>query len=469
MDRNVVLIVLDSVRKDYFDRYASELQRRGNLAFEQARAASSWSTPSHASMFVGGLPHQYGIHTYQRSFSGLSRDDTFLGRLDDHRSIGISSNFYIGSSHGFNGPFDEFVDITPRIRYPDSWETFPSDGLSRYPKVVLRSIQSDKTKEYLSNAVSSVLRSRFDGVPLPSPYDDGAVPTVRVAKRRAETTSEPFFMFVNFMDVHQPLSPHLGLDNSRHSVKHSWSSTEEFYRAKWDINARNRIDDHETFLSNYRALYGAAVEYVDRKASALVDAVQRSSDRPTTFVITADHGENLGFEGDDYRFEHTDSLSEALLHVPLCVINAPLENDRTIDSYVSQARMGELITGMAVDEVPDVTDESIAAEVLGLSPGSSTLSDAERREMDRTIRAAYRGADKVLWDTHGKSAEYRIDLAVASSQEHLDDGVDVPSWATGLFDEDIESARSAAIEAGERSTSDIDARAERRLQELGYL
>jgi len=72
--RNVVLIVLDTVRKDYFDEYAYRLQDRSDVTFSNCRAASSWSVPSHASMITGELPHVHGIHTHDRYFDNLQKN-----------------------------------------------------------------------------------------------------------------------------------------------------------------------------------------------------------------------------------------------------------------------------------------------------------------------------------------------------------------------------------------------------------
>lgn len=484
--RNIVLVVLDAVRKDIFDQRATELCRRADFSFEQCRAASSWSTPSHASMFTGKLPHQHGIHTYQRSFSGLSREETFLGQLEDYATIGVTPNVFVGSPYGFDELFDEFININPRHPYPDSWEEFQSEGPSLYLNVISRSLRSGRPWEYAANAVSSVLRSRFEKLPIPSPYDNGAEPTIRAAVRRIEASTEPFFMFLNFMDVHQPLSPHLGFDRSLYSVPYSWSSKNSFYEVKWDINARSRVEEHEEFLSNYRELYGAAVKYLDRKVSALVDVVQRSTDRETTFVITSDHGENLGFETDDFRFEHTSSLSEALLHVPLCVINAPGRWDETVDSLVSQMQIGELVTGLAAGETRDVTDKRIAAEVMGLAPGNlilsenerrelgissedAVLSDKERRELDRTIRAAYDGESKYIWDSDGRADRYLLYPEGSSVQELVAAGTEVPEWATELFDDDVHTARSVATAASKPSDKKAPTQMKDRLRDLGYL
>src|SRR6056297_3190608 len=102
---NVVLLCLDSVRKDFFDEYAPRLRERADLEFDQCRAASGWSVPSHASMMTGTLPHQHGIHVYNRDFSGLHRDETWLGELPRHRALGASANVYASDAFGFDGVF----------------------------------------------------------------------------------------------------------------------------------------------------------------------------------------------------------------------------------------------------------------------------------------------------------------------------------------------------------------------------
>ena len=420
-------------------------------------------------MLTGRLPHRHGVHTYQRSFSPLARADTVIGDLDGYESIGVTTNFYAGSAFGFDELFDEFVDVSPDLRYPDSWRDFDGNGLSLYLNVLSWIVRSGEPWEYFSNGLSSFLRSRIDHFPVPSPYDDGAVPTNRVATRRVERAEGPFFLFVNYMDVHQPLSPHVGLDRSLHSAPNSWTSKDDFYRIKWDLNARGKRDSHDEFLSHYRALYGASVDYLDRRVCQLIDDIDRSTAGETTFVITADHGENLGFAGDDYFFEHTASLTEALLHVPLCVINAPGDVDETVEGYVSHLRLRELLVGLAAGEVPDVTDERIPAEVVGLSPGSSSLNDAERTELERMIRAAYEGEEKYQWDSDGRAARYRLDRASPSTQELVDDAATVPPWATELFEEEIDAYRTAATEREQSAEDDLDAEARTRLEDLGYL
>jgi len=82
--RNVVLLCLDTVRKDYYDEYAPPLRAQADTMLKRCYASSGWSMPSHASIFTGQLPHVHGISPRETfSFGSLTPADTFLRELPD--------------------------------------------------------------------------------------------------------------------------------------------------------------------------------------------------------------------------------------------------------------------------------------------------------------------------------------------------------------------------------------------------
>ena len=99
------------MRKDYFDRFAPRLVASADSRFEDCRAASGWSVPSHASLLSGSLPSTHGIHAFTPRFNALDTTETFLDDLPDHRSVGVSANVYASSAFGFDTLFSEFVDV----------------------------------------------------------------------------------------------------------------------------------------------------------------------------------------------------------------------------------------------------------------------------------------------------------------------------------------------------------------------
>ena len=471
--RNVVLICLDAVRKDVFDQFAPRLQARADVVYDQCRAVSGWSVPSHASMFTGRLPHQHGIHTFDRDFSGLSRADTFLGDLPDHRAIGASANVYASEAFGFDGLFDDYSSVSPDRRFPagmdvERWgQECDATGLDRYAAFVRDALDQDHPLRSLANGVLVEIDDRLAELPIPKPLDDGARLVSREARRLVEAGPEPFFLFTNYMDVHGPLTHVWGYDRSLHDAPLSWSSRAFSGR---DVE-KGRIEDVREHVEHHRALYAAATDYLDRRVCALIDAIDAATDRETTCVITADHGENLGYEADERLFAHRSWLTEGLLHVPMLVVNAPGRGGdatETVDGYLSQLRLGELLVGLANGEVPDVTDEPIPAERVGFNvpvdAAANTLRDA-----DRMVRVAYEEDAKYQWDSLGERVRYRLDPDRPSWQEQAAEGdaVDVDRFESELFDVPIEEFRDLAESA--ESQPDVDAATASRLKDLGYL
>ncbi|WP_049894121.1 sulfatase-like hydrolase/transferase [Halogranum rubrum] len=477
MTRNVVLVCLDTVRKDFFDDYAPRLRARADVSFEQCRAASAWSTPSHASMFTGRLPHQHGVHTHALDFTALDREDTLLGDLPDHRSVGVSANVYAGSAYGFDTLFDDFCDVSRYHRFPDGLD--PSafirehgeQGVETYLELLRQIRDSNSPLKSLANVALFRANDLVRHGPLddwPELFDDGANVVLREAEKRFDDGERPFVGFLNLMDGHEPHRVTRGYDDSLHDVPTTWT-TEAFDNG--DV-----VADPEAFeadLDNYRALYGTAVDYLDRKVTRFIDRVQAETDRETTFVITADHGENLGTETDEGLFGHLASLSEGVLHVPLCIVNAPDGYLETVDEYVSHLRLRELVVGLAADETPDVTADRIPAEVVGLTPNNADVFERDPDHWDRMIRCVYDGETKTVWDSEGGVDVYDLDSARPCWQsrrersENHDETPTVPDWAHDLFDVDVETYKRAAKADDHERSVDDDARG--RLEDLGYL
>jgi arylsulfatase A-like enzyme len=473
MNRNVVLVCLDTVRKDYFDRFAPRLAAAANVRYEQCRAASAWSTPSHASMLTGRLPHEHGVHTHNRDFSTLSRADTVMADLDGYTAIGVSANLFAGPRYGFDTLFDRFTAVDPDVLFQDAWAPLDVDGagVERYRNYVRAARERGQLGKYAANLAAYRVSQFLGRLPVGSLRDKGAAAATRESLRQIRATEGRFFLFLNLMDAHQPHYPFRGVDRSLHAVPGSWSSADDFYRVKWEVNRDGRIDENREFLDRFEQLYGASVDYLDRVVLEFVERVRAETDGETTFVITADHGENLARPADDDLFEHTSSLSEGLLHVPCVVVDAPVDGSLRVTDYVSHLQLRELLVGLAAGELPDVTRDRVAAEVIGISPGTVELAPDEESYFDRAIRAAYRSDRKYVWDSLGNRLAYRLDPGRPSWQEQVEAGATIPGWTSAYFDGDVADAKAVARD-GPRATDRpeaVDAYAEARLRDLGYL
>jgi len=463
--RNVVLLCLDTVRKDYFDRYAPRLQDRADVVYDQCRAVSSWSVSSHASMFTGDLPSDNGIHAYHRDFAGLAREDTFMGALGGYRTLGVSANVWASSAFGFDGMFDEFSDVSPDRRFPEGihvgqfGQRCEREGLGKQVAFLRAALAHDHPLQSLANGALVQFDDVTARLPIPKPLDDGAKSITRRARSMIGDGPEPFFLFANLMDAHGPLRHIVGFDRDLHEAPLDWTSETESWADVLDAG-------DERLIERYRGLYGASIDYLDRVVCSFVDAVQAATDRETTFVITADHGDNLGHESDDGQWGHVaSSLSEALLHVPQVVVNAP-ESVGRVREYVSHLSLGDLVVGLAGGEVPDVGRERIPAERAGYS-GKLHRMDRVSAETNRALRCVYDGDRKYVWDGNGGQEVYRLDADRASWEERVDEAFEIEPYESELFSEPL-SAFADRL-GDDSATPEVDAATADRLRDLGYM
>jgi arylsulfatase A-like enzyme len=196
--------------------------------------------------------------------------------------------------------------------------------------------------------------------------------------------------------------------------------------------------------------------------------VRETTDRPTTVVVTADHGENLGYPADDGgMIAHSASASEGLLHVPLDLIDPPEGYPARVDEFVSHLSLRSLVAGLGAGETPSVVDSApVLAERVG-SPATADdrLSADQLARLRRSIRCAYDDGEKFEWDSLGTARRHRLDPDRPNWQEPVETDVDVSAYES-LFDVPIrEYHRRAERETSER---DVDEATLRRLSDLGY-
>lgn len=461
--RNVVLICLDSVRKDVFDEHAPRLRSRADLSYDQCRAASSWSVPSHASMLTGSLPSDHGVHSHNLDFSTIDPGETAFSDRSGYRTLSVSANGFTNEAFGFDSLFDECLTVRHTQRFPAGLDA----GEKSIREIVGASIGHDHAARSLANGVASKLYWLVDALPVPQVFDQGAGLIRRHAREKVAETSEPFFLFLNFMEAHVPHKHFRGFDSSVHAVDSSWSSTRLDYG---DLN-RNRpesLERNREDVENFRELYAASVEYLDRQVTQLIDSIGDVTSGETTVVVTADHGENLGYPAEDFLLEHTASLSEGLLHVPLVVIDPPSDGCRGGSGFVSHLALPELLSSLAEGTVPDVRRERIPAEIVG---GGIDV-DADDPFWDRMIRCAYAfdAGEKFEWDSLGTETAYSLDHTRPCWQATESETVDLPQWTRGFFERPIAEAKATAREPGTvGATDDLGDGVRRRLEDLGYL
>lgn len=442
---NVALIVLDTVRKDYFDEHATRLREMADVEFEWCYAPSSWSIPSHASIFSGELPHRHGVHSYNPDYSDL--EHTFFDDLP-HRSVGVSANGAVSESFGIDSLFDEFHSFAGNDEYSPEALSFGDvsdiDGYKRYVEYLRRANDQGVFVESLINGFYIKLNEALSGCPLPKVGDFGANSVVETSL--STLGSEPFFLFCNFIDAHGPMENLWRLDSD---VPYEWSSHELDLQS---VRDRPR-DELETYLENYRELYASSVRYLDEQVAFLIERLQAQTDERTVFIITADHGEELRLSGEQ-DLGHMDFTS-GLLHVPCVVIGA---EGGDCSGQTSLLDTGAIVQSVARgDGVPDIARSCVPAERLGMM-----FYDGDDNYWTRGVRTVYEDDGRYEWDTSGRTVRY--DVSKSRDCDSVTCGI--PDRAYAVLDDDL----SESVDRAKRSddTADVSEETSRQLEDLGY-
>jgi arylsulfatase A-like enzyme len=134
-----------------------------------------------------------------------------------------------------------------------------------------------------------------------------------------ERASEPFFLFMNYMDPHEPYRLHetLGSDNT--------PATDHVGTA---LPQRDRDSTPPNVLRAIRA-YDSELSFVDSQIGRLFDELRRLHRYENSLiVVTSDHGEAFGEHG---QRGHSRSLYDEEVRIPL-LVRRPEQLAREVDS-----------------------------------------------------------------------------------------------------------------------------------------
>ena len=154
-----------------------------------------------------------------------------------------------------------------------------------------------------------------------------------------DDSDKPFFLWVHYVDPHEPYSPPPPYRDLYQGDAHSGPAIEvplarHNPRQSFNGIGRRKVLDGHTDLPFYVARYDAEIRYADQEIDRLLLALRRRGfyDRMVT-VMTADHGESLGEH--NYWFDHGMFGFQVCLHVPLIVrypgVVAPRVDDRPVE------------------------------------------------------------------------------------------------------------------------------------------
>jgi arylsulfatase A-like enzyme len=297
---NVLIIIVDTLRADHLSLYGytrdtspylDQLAQQGVL-FEHPIAPSSWTLPSHASMLTGLYPHQTGVETDKDVLSGSIPTIGEAMENRGYRTAAFSANFeFFSRNFGFIHGFSHFEDFEQSLG-----GILEKVDLSRF---ILIRLSRDTTGDPFA----------FFGVknkPTAEKIDQDALDWIEKGRR-------PFFVVLNYMDVHAPVlppEPYLHIYTKRTDA---WNESLHFDSTCYNVPKELCETERPEFIDTY----DGAIRYVDLSIQHLLSQLNdRGILRNTIVVFTSDHGQEFG---DHLLWGHHKSLYRSEIQVPLII------------------------------------------------------------------------------------------------------------------------------------------------------
>lgn len=373
---NVVLIVLDTARAQNFSCYGYQrpttpnmdaISREGTLFFN-AITPSPWTLPSHASIFSGMFPSKHRAHEEHKFL-----DHQFKTLPEVLKSIGyytcaISNNSWVSPYFGFARGFDAFFKL---------WQLFQNDSdVSALKKRFreereVRGIIIDllKPRSLFQNMVNGVYRKYFHWR-----YDYGARRINRMVNRllsKVLVQNQPFFLFINYLEAHLKYcapEPYFSRFLSNGTDKRA---AKRVNQDAFRYMARQvEMDTHDFEI--LAALYDAELAYLDFRIGELYGHLKKNGLLDNTvFIITSDHGENLG---EHHLMDHQYCLYDTLLKVPLIVRYPGVFPNR--ETVSTQVQLVDIFP--TVMDLLEMEDQGVLKEIQGQSLVPHRLEGQDR-------------------------------------------------------------------------------------------
>ncbi|HEX5484114.1 MAG TPA: sulfatase-like hydrolase/transferase [Terriglobia bacterium] len=322
---NIVLIVLDTVRADHLSCYGykrpttphlDSLAARG-VRFENAIAPSSWTLPSIASIFTGLLPHQHGANWG----TPLPPEPWTLARIlqsKGYETAGFNANpFYGLAGWRLDEGFDAYLDASYTLRHNLAVTQVGQSALRFLYNRLIRYNRFDHlTAADLNNEVMEWYRRR--------------------------DRSQPYFLFINYMDAHRPYLPPASYDHRFGKIPHYLlarvSETLKDGRPRHAYTERERqelIDGYDNSLA-----------YLDDQLGRLIDSLRSEPGGGNTiFIVTSDHGEGFGEHG---TYDHGWNLYSEVLRVPLILSGPGIPAGTRVSDVVPNRRLFATVLDLAL-------------------------------------------------------------------------------------------------------------------------
>ena len=345
---NVLVIIWDTVRAlstsvhGYHRETTPELASlaaRGTV-FDRAFATSSWSLPSHGSIFTGRYPPDMTVG-FRAPLDDTHPTIAEVMAGKGYATAGVTANLFYGSrdygiARGFTW-YDERPALNWRVVTHTWW-------LSRF---ILRKVRERR------GVYQQILRRHAGDV------NDAFLSWV---DRRGE---RPFFAVLNHFDAHEPYRPPAPFHTSYASPAARYWGADDATELTPDV------------LRQLRDSYDGSIRYMDHELGRLLGELNRRGLLDSTIVIvTADHGEEFEEHGPELQ-GHAKSLYISALQVPLVIAGPRVPSGVRVKETVSIRDIPATIVDLtAAGSASSATRPFPGVSLARLARGDVTSADS---------------------------------------------------------------------------------------------
>jgi len=295
--KNVVLITMDTTRADHLSLYGYERDTtpfleelgRQSTVFTRAYTASTWTLPSHATIFTGLYPSEHQAISMADMQGGNPLGDAHLTLAEVLLREGF---FTMGIAGGgfLRRPFNLSQGF---LYYSDRWK-----GISR--------------SWVEANRIALDWLDRMDG--------------------------RPFFLFINYFDPHAPYNPRGFGAKEKRVLRKAGIDMHKFQPTVLKKKGVKSLPGD--VVAALIRLYDQEIVEVDGAIRNIVNALaEKNLLEHTLICIVGDHGESFGDHG---LWGHGGRFVESQARVPLLIFD-PGETGYVVDSPVSTVLVPHMI------------------------------------------------------------------------------------------------------------------------------
>ena len=349
--RNVILVVLDTVRARSLSMYGYERETTPNLArlaeqgvlFENAIAPAPWTLPTHASMFTGLPPHQTGADWSTPLNPELPTIAESLTANGYQTAAFIGNIYYCGRQTGLERGFSHF-----------SGARLLSVDLFRHSTIAWRLLNAAGDSCGCSDTIG-----RRTALEINREYEQW---------RNTSYRDAPRFAFLNYYDAH---SPYLPRQPFRQTYGPRNQDQAELLSDWSNVSHHPNVNDETIELG--RNAYDGCLAALDAELGWLFEELEASGDlEDTILIVTSDHGEQFGEQG---LLSHARTVHRSSTRVPLLVVAPGLAPaGQRVRDVVSLCDLPATILDMTRVNAPEFPGRSLAR--FWSAEGDSTSDQA---------------------------------------------------------------------------------------------